>query len=136
MKDLKIVNLAALGRDTENYAIVCSGFSMRHLYSTAKILVQKLKALDCPEIKNLPTICGTRDDSWLMVVVKEVQVHMVLDDYREELDLEFRWLNPPPKEMKKKWKMYHKLKKQGGSLDVDETTFEMENAEEEDYFSK
>ena len=113
MKDLKIVNLAALDMNTENYAIVCSGFSMRHLYSTAKILVQKLKALDCPEIKNLPKICGTKDDSWLMVVVKEVQVHMVLDDYREELDLEFRWLNPPPMEMRKKWKMYHTLKKKG-----------------------
>ena len=59
---------------------------------------------------------------------------MVLDDYRDELALEFRWLNPPPMEMRKKWKTYHTLKKQGGSLEVDETTFEMENAEEEDYF--
>ena len=48
MKDIKVVNLKALKENnTENYAIVCSGFSMRHLYSTAKTLVQQLKALEC-----------------------------------------------------------------------------------------
>ena len=72
MKDLKVVNLRALGKNEERYAIVCSGFSMRHLYRTAKTLVQKLKALECPEIVNKPTLAGTHDDSWLMVVVKEV----------------------------------------------------------------
>ena len=72
MKDLKVVNLKALGKDEEHYAIVCSGFSMRHVYQTGKILVQKLKALECPEIVNRPTLAGTHDDSWLMVVVKEV----------------------------------------------------------------
>jgi len=69
---MKVVNLKALGKDEEHFAIVCSGFSMRHLYQTAKILVSKLKALGCPDIVTLPTICGMRDDSWLMVVVKEV----------------------------------------------------------------
>jgi hypothetical protein len=39
MKDMKVVNLRALGRNEENYAIVCSGFSMKHLYSTAKSLI-------------------------------------------------------------------------------------------------
>jgi ribosomal silencing factor RsfS len=113
MKDLKVVNLKALGKNEENYAIVCSGFSMRHSYSTAKALVQRLKALECPEIVNLPTICGTKDDSWLMVNVKEVQVHLILEEYREELDLEFRWMNPPPPEMRKKWDIYKKLKRKG-----------------------
>jgi hypothetical protein len=28
-------------------------------------------------------------------------------------------MNPPPPEMRKKWKMYEKLKKKGQSLDVD-----------------
>ena len=85
MKDLKVVNLKALGRNEENYAIVTSAFSMRHSYSTAKALVQRLKSLECPEIVNLPTICGTKDDSWLMIVVKEVQVHIILEEYRDEL---------------------------------------------------
>lgn len=69
---MKVVNLHALGRSEENYAIVCSGFSMRHIYHTAKILVQKLKSLECPEIVNLPRVAGTHDDSWLLVVVKQV----------------------------------------------------------------
>jgi hypothetical protein len=47
MKDIKIVNLKALGKNQENFGIVCSGFSMRHLYSTAKTLLQKIKALEC-----------------------------------------------------------------------------------------
>ena len=72
MKDMKVVNLRALGRNEENYAIVCSGFSMKHLYSTAKSLVQKLKSLECDEIVNLPKICGSKDDSWILIVVKEV----------------------------------------------------------------
>ena len=48
-----------------------------------------------------------------MVVVKEIQVHMLLDEYREDLDLEFRWLNPPPLGMRKKWKVYEKLGRRG-----------------------
>jgi hypothetical protein len=38
---------------------------------------------------------------------------MILSEYREELDLEFRWMNPPPPEMNKKWKIYEKLKRKG-----------------------
>ena len=54
---------------------------------------------------------GRKDDSWLLVVVKDVQVHLILDEYRYDLDLEFRWLNKPPPEMIAKWNMYRKLKK-------------------------
>lgn len=93
-----------------------------------------LKKLDCPKITTLPTICGTNDDSWLMVVVKEVQVHLILEEYRDELDLEFRWMNPPPPEMKKKWKIYEKLGRRGQNLDVNEKTFIINSKEEADYY--
>jgi ribosomal silencing factor RsfS len=107
MKDISVVNLKALGRThLENYAIVCSGFSVKHLYSTAKILCQEVKALECPEIVNTPKVLGRKDDSWILVCVKEVQVNLILEEYREDLDLEFRWLNPPPEEMINKWKIY------------------------------
>lgn len=72
MKNLKVVNLRALKRNGEDYAIIASGFSMRHIYQTAKILVKQLKELKCPEIKVLPTIAGSKDDSWLLVTVKEI----------------------------------------------------------------
>ena len=39
MKDIKVVNLKALNRNMHNFAIVCSAFSTRHSYSTAKTLV-------------------------------------------------------------------------------------------------
>lgn len=42
----------------------------------------------------------------MMVCVKEVQVHMILESYRDELDLEFRWMNNPPQEMIDRWKLY------------------------------
>jgi ribosomal silencing factor RsfS len=123
MKDINVVNLKALGRNQHNFAIVCSAFSMRHSYSTAKTLVQRVKELKCPEIKNLPGISGLKDESWLLVAIKEVQVHFLIEEYRDELNLEFRWMNPPPPEMHKKWSIYNKLKKKGQSLQVDETTF-------------
>lgn len=44
--------------------------------------------------------------------------------------MEFRWLNKPPPEMNKKWKIYEKLKKKGNELEVDENTFRIENEEE------
>jgi len=130
------VNLHALGKNQEKFAIVCSGFSMRHIYQTAKILVQKLKSLECDAIANLPRVAGTKDESWLMIKVAEVQVHIILEEYREELDLEFRWMNPPPPEMKKKWRMYEKLKRSGQSLAVDEETFAIKDKEDEDYYKE
>ena len=124
MKDISVVNLKALGRDQgENYAIVCSGFSVKHLYNTAKILCSEVKKLKCEEIVNLHTIAGRKDDSWMMVCVKEVQVHMILHDYREDLDLEFRWLNRPPPEMVNKWKIYEKMGRRSQNLEVNDETF-------------
>lgn len=107
MKDISVVNLKALGhKNKENYGIVCSGFSIKHIYNTAKILCQEVKKLECPEIINLPKVAGRKDESWMMVTIKEVQVHLLLNEYREDLDLEFRWLNNPPEEMVNKWKLY------------------------------
>ena len=48
---------------------------------------------------------------------------MILDQYREELDLEFRWLNSPPEEMVNKWKLYEKLGRRSANINVDESTF-------------
>ena len=38
MKDIQVVNLESLGFSQEKFAIVCSGFSAKHLHSTAKKL--------------------------------------------------------------------------------------------------
>ena len=46
-----------------------------------------------------------------MIVVKDVAVHLVLNDYRHELDLEHRWLNPPPEEMTDAFHIYEKAGK-------------------------
>jgi hypothetical protein len=72
---------------------------------------------------------GRKDDSWLLVSVKDVQVHMIVDDYRYDLDLEFRWLNPPPPEMLAAFKMYNKLKKKSDGVPFDEEAWRKENEE-------
>ena len=50
-------------------------------------------------------------------------MNLILDEYREDLDLEFRWLNEPPPEMINKWKLYGKLKKRSGNIDHSDETF-------------
>ena len=75
---------------------------------------------------------GSKSDSWLLVVVKEVQVHFLLEEYRYELDLEFRWLNEPPLEMHKKWKLYEKLKRRSDTIDHRAETFQTDEADQEE----
>jgi ribosomal silencing factor RsfS len=111
MKHVQVVQIGKLGYSQEKYGIVASGFSGRHIFSTAKKLAQEVKALECPLIINQPGVKGRKDDPWVLVVVKDVQVHLILDEYRYDLDIEFRWLNEPPAEMIDKYKTYVKLKK-------------------------
>ena len=96
-----MVQLGKLGWSEESYAIVASGFSGRHLYSTAKKLVQEVKANECEAITkgNPVKLSGSKNDSWLLVKVKDVQVHFLLEEYRYDIDLEFRWLNAVPEEL-------------------------------------
>ena len=56
-------------------------------------------------------LSGSKSDSWLLVTVKEVQVHLILHDYRYDLDLEFRWLNRPTEAMRAEHKEYERLKR-------------------------
>ena len=134
MKDIKVVNLRELGRNLEPYAIVCSGLSTRHCYSTAKTLVKKLKELECAELKTYPTIAGCKDDPWLAITVKQVVVHILIDSYRYDLDLEFRWLNPLPLSMKKKMNMYAKLRKKSDNMEINDDTFDIKDEEEADIY--
>lgn len=132
MKDIQVVNLERLGRSQEKFGIVCSGFSARHLFSTAKKLKEAVNKLNAPELQQNVKVHGSKSDSWLLVVVKEVQVHFLLEEYRYELDLEFRWLNEPPLEMHKKWKLYEKLKRRSDTIDHRAETFQTDEADQEE----
>lgn len=59
----------------------------------------------------------------MMLTIKEVQVHLVVSEYREDIDLEFRWLNSPPPEMVNKWKVYEKMGRRADNMEVNEDTF-------------
>lgn len=99
------------------------------MFSTAKKLKSEIVKCNIPELTKAPKVLGSKSDSWLLVVIKEVQVHFLLEEYRYDLDLEFRWLNPPPPEMKKKWKMYEKLKRRSENIDHREETFRSDEAD-------
>jgi hypothetical protein len=71
----------------------------------------------------MPKVSGRKDESWMMVCIKEIQVHLLLAEYREDLDLEFRWLNNPPEEMVNKWKLYEKFKRRSGNIEVTDDSF-------------
>ena len=99
------------------------------MHSTAKKLKTEVNKLDAPDLIKAPTVMGSKSDSWLLVVIKEVQVHFLLEEYRYDLDLEFRWLNPPPQEMIKKWKLYEKMKRRSENIDHRAETFQSEEAD-------
>ena len=102
---------------------MCSGFSSKHLFTTAKKLKNEVNTLNLPDLTKPAKVLGGKTESWLLVVIKEVQVHFLLEEYRYDIDLEFRWLNPPPPEMHKKWKLYEKMKKRSDSIDHRTETF-------------
>ena len=132
MKDIQVVNLEQRGYNLEKFGIVCSGFSSKHLHSTAKTLKNQINKLDLVRMGKLPSpikMAGQKSSSWLTLSVKEVQVHMLLEEYRYEIDLEFRWLNEPPPEMKKKWTLYEKAKKRGDLINHNEETFQSEETD-------
>jgi len=99
-KDISVVNVKELNKPAlPDFAIICTGFSSRHIHRIAVNLVHEVKKLKCPEIINQPRVLGRKEDSWLMVEVKEIAVHIFLEDYRNEIDLEYRWNTPISEEV-------------------------------------
>ena len=95
----------------------------------AKKLKNEVNKLKVKEFSREVSIAGGKADSWLLVVIKEVQVHFLLEEYRYDLDLEFRWLNEPPPEMHKKWKLYEKMKRRSENIDHRTETFASEETD-------
>jgi hypothetical protein len=45
-------------------------------------------------------VLGRKDDEWLIVVIKEIGIHMMLQNCREDINLEERWFDViPPREI-------------------------------------
>ena len=80
--------------------ILCSGYTARHIYKTAKDFTVELKKLNIPKLPFIPTVFGRRDEEWLLVEIGEVQIHFFVESFRSEMDLLDRWLNPTPEDFK------------------------------------
>lgn len=39
-----------------------------------------------------PSICGAKDDEWLMVFYKQYMIHLFTQDCRNEVDIEAKWI--------------------------------------------
>lgn len=96
LHDIVVVPTQELGlKHLKKHSIVCSGYTSKHIYKVAKDLVVELKKLKIPDMLHQPTICGRRDEEWLLVESGEVHLHLFVESFRREQDIVDRWLNPP-----------------------------------------
>ncbi|KAL4456563.1 hypothetical protein ABPG74_000670 [Tetrahymena malaccensis] len=85
--------------DLPRFGIILSSFSCRHNYRIAQNLLRAIRELEIPDMKDKNfKISGRKDDEWLMVDFNDIQVHCFVEESREEIDLEWKWKNPPSKE--------------------------------------
>jgi len=97
--------------DLPRYGIILSTFSCRHNYKMASNLLKAIKSLEIPEMegKNFK-ISGRKDDEWLLVDFNDIAVHMFVEEAREEIDLEWKWRNPPSEEEMKEYEKIQRHK--------------------------
>lgn len=48
-------------------------------------------------------ISGRKDDEWLMVDFNDIAIHIFVEEAREEIDLEWKWKNPPSEQENKEF---------------------------------
>lgn len=79
-------------------AIICSGYTPKHIYKAAKDLVVEIKKLKIPNLPNVPSVSGRRDTPWNLVEIGDVTIHFFVEAFREEVDLLGIWTTPPDEE--------------------------------------
>ncbi|EGR33263.1 hypothetical protein IMG5_057280 [Ichthyophthirius multifiliis] len=85
--------------DLPRYGIILSSYSCRHNYRIASNLLKAIRELDIPHLQQRSfKISGRKDDEWLLLDFGDVAVHMFVEEARDEIDLEWRWRNPPTPE--------------------------------------
>jgi ribosomal silencing factor RsfS len=99
IQDIVVVPTHQLGLlHLRENSIVCSGFTAKHIYKTAKDLTVELKKLQIPNLPFIPTIFGRKDSEWLLVEIGQISIHFFVESYRKDYDLVDVWLNPLSKE--------------------------------------
>jgi ribosomal silencing factor RsfS len=105
LKDIVVVPTQKLGLlHLKENSILCSGFTQKHVYKSAKDFLVELKKLNIPNEK--PNIYGRRDQEWLLVEVGNISVHFFVESFRKEQDLLEIWMNPPSKELQEHHERY------------------------------
>ena len=73
------------------YAIVATGYSNRHIYSSGKSLVKALIETEY-DYANLPRIHGRKDDEWIMVQAGPyIEVQLMTEQQSENFDIISMW---------------------------------------------
>ncbi len=98
-KDVTVFNLKKMGwRGHADYSIVCTGYSPRHLHKIGRLLLEEVKKLNCEQLKYTPHIAGRKEDEWLLIRIQDVVVNLFTQDYRDEIDIEQRYMDDPTQE--------------------------------------
>ncbi len=101
MKDIVVVPTHKLGlTHLKENSILCSGFTQKHIYKSAKDFTVELKKLNIPYLTSLPVIYGRREDEWLLVEIGDISTHFFVESFRKEQDLLEIWMNPVNEEQK------------------------------------
>jgi ribosomal silencing factor RsfS len=105
LRDIVVVPTHKLGRlHLKETSILCSGFTQKHVYKSAKDFLVELKKLNIPNEKL--RISGGRDQEWLLVEVGQIAVHFFVESFRKEQDLLEIWMNPQPPELEEEHNRY------------------------------
>ena len=93
LEELKAENITVLDvkdrTSVTDVMIICSGRSARHVHSVAENLVKRAKENKCPPFG----VDGKNSDTWVLVDLSHVMVHIMMPVTRELYQLEKLWGN-------------------------------------------
>lgn len=77
----------------KRYSILASAFSNRHCYKIGRELKNALD-LGKSDKEYYPLMIGRKDDEWVNVEFGDFDIHIMTEEERKEMDLEWKWNNP------------------------------------------
>jgi ribosomal silencing factor RsfS len=111
-KDIKILSLDEFKQNTiYSTLMICSGMSPRHISRMAYGLLKSLKEAEVPDYK-LFQVLGTRESGWMILSLRDLHIHLIVEDQRAALSIDEIWTNPiSPKEIEEyrlnTYRLYH-----------------------------
>ncbi|CAG9321061.1 unnamed protein product [Blepharisma stoltei] len=85
--DIDVIDIRKYTNNTPfTTVMICTGYSPRHISRIAYSLVRALREANVPDCQYF-RVSGVRDSGWLMVLLKDVYLHVFTEETRKEMDL-------------------------------------------------